>query len=49
MVQELAFAMNTIVLRVYDAFDEVFGAPVDDKHRRRRLIAVLERVGVLGL
>ena len=47
MVEELALAPSTVVLRVYNAFDEVFWVAVNDE-RRGRLVAIFEGVGVLG-
>ena len=40
MVRELTPASGMIVLRIYEAFDEVLGLPVDDERRRRRLFAI---------
>ena len=49
VVGKLALAARPIVLRVENAVDEVFRGAVDDNWWRRRLFAILERVGVLWL
>ena len=49
MVGKLTLAARPIVLQVKNAVDEVFQGAVDDNWWRRRLFAILERVGVLWL
>ena len=48
MVRELTPASGTIVLRVYEAFNEVLGLPVNDEWRRGRLFAIGKGVWVFG-
>ena len=49
VVGKLALAARPVVLRVEDAVDKVFRGAVNDERWWRRLFAILEGVGVLGL
>ena len=49
MVEELTLASYAVVFRVNDAVDEIFRLAIDDKCRRRWLIAIFEGIWVFRL
>ena len=46
VVGELTSTSGTVVLRIYDPLDKIFGQAIDDKWRRGRLLLICEGVRV---